>query len=893
MKRIVVYLTLSAVLALVCAAAADALPASGLSTVPGPLVSGVEPASAANDIDVSVTITGADFAAGEAGAPAPTVMLGDTALKDVTLVDSTTLTATVPWGMDPGSYALTVTNPDGGSASLSAAFTVTPGLGRWNGAALYGGDVRQIVMKPGDPDTLYAPAYGLVGLFRSTDAAATWQYVGGDVKLGNNDLAADPQHPDWLWAYTAAGVERSTDQGATWTTIREHTWPDGRPIAHGQVYPSPSDPQVVFVSSYYEPLESGSADDARGLIRSRDGGAHWTIVADLADASVVDMAFDPTNASRMALMTQDARVFLSSDAGGTWNQVASPPISGIGFVKEIAFNPFTSGEVWILSTLPDGVFKSTDAALSGWQDVTPVASLSSGIAFTGADSVYLTHWSSTDGGAHWQPFGPQSGNGSLLFSPTNAQVGYVGDATYGVQKTTDGGQHWAPANQGLAGMTCNSMNVSRTDPLRVFAAFGNWPGAYRSVDGAGTWSYLSVLGSGATGVVRVDPNDPDTVYAAGWAGIGRSTDGGATWTDLGWNTSAPAPPGGMVFDLEADPSQPGRLLAAWDTGDYLTGPGYLYSSDDHGASWQAVTLPQAVARITDITFDPGADGAVYIATGGAGELVQGTGILRSDDHGHSWRRIDDLGKPGMRNTQTIAVATHPRQMLYAGARYAGYRSVDGGRTWQKTQGSPGTSFLFAAADSTRLYAGDSTGLYFSSDGGDVWSRAAGAFGRLQILALGDAQMDGRTVVYAATNGGQAGTAGSSASARGAAAGESRAARGATTITAGIYRYVVLAPKAKVSLSGLRHGALRLRSRVTVKGVVTPAALAGDKVTLQVQRRAGRWVKATTVSRTLGSAGAYSWKYRPGKRGSYRVRATLAKTATHLATMTSWRTFRVK
>ncbi len=38
----------------------------------------------------------------------------------------------------------------------------------------------------------------------------------------------------------------------------------------------------------------------------------------------------------------------------------------------------------------------------------------------------------------------------------------------------------------------------------------------------------------------------------------------------------------------ADDGQPG-LLAAWDTGAYLTGPGYLYSSDDHGASRQAVT----------------------------------------------------------------------------------------------------------------------------------------------------------------------------------------------------------------------------------------------------------------------------------------------------------------
>ena len=298
--------------------------------------------------------------------------------------------------------------------------------------------------------------------------------------------------------------------------------------------------------------------------------------------------------------------------------------------------------MWIVSTIPDGVFKSTDAALSGWQDLTPAGSVSSGIAFTGASSVYLTHWSSTKGGVDWQPFGPPTGDGSLLFSPANAHVGYVADSTYGVQKTTDGGQHWAPANQGLAGMTCNSMSVSRADPLRVFATFGNWPGVYRSADGAGTWGFLPIPGAGAAGVVRTDPADADGVYATGYSGIQRSTTGGETWTDLGWN-AFPAPPAGMLFDVEPDPFQPGHLLAAWDTGAYLTGPGYLYSSDDHGASWQAVTLPQAVARITDITFDPGAPGVAYIATGGAGRAGAGDADLPER---RPRRQLDEDRRPG-------------------------------------------------------------------------------------------------------------------------------------------------------------------------------------------------------------------------------------------------------
>ena len=81
-------------------------------------MSAIDPATAYNDLDTTVTITGGDFATG--GGTPPAVPLGATALTNVTFVSATTLTATVPWGMDPGTYDLTVTNPDGGTAASQA-----------------------------------------------------------------------------------------------------------------------------------------------------------------------------------------------------------------------------------------------------------------------------------------------------------------------------------------------------------------------------------------------------------------------------------------------------------------------------------------------------------------------------------------------------------------------------------------------------------------------------------------------------------------------------------------------------------------------------------------------------------------------------------------------------
>ena len=46
--------------------------------------------------------------------------------------------------------------------------------------------------------------------------------------------------------------------------------------------------------------------------------------------------------------------------------------------------------------------------------------------------------------------------------------------------------------------------------------------------------------------------------------------------------------------MEPDPFEAGHLLLAWNSGAWAAGTGQLYSSSDHGASWQAVTMPPAV-----------------------------------------------------------------------------------------------------------------------------------------------------------------------------------------------------------------------------------------------------------------------------------------------------------
>ncbi len=882
-------------------------PDGGTATLPGaftvtlpPTVASVTPQSADNDISTTVTISGTNFATDATGTLPPTAKLGSSTLTNVTLVNATTLTATVPWGMNPAVYPLTVTNPDGGSSTLAGAFTVGAGIGNWNGGQLKGGDVRQLLIKPDDPSTLYAPAYGLTGLFRSSDSGTTWNYTGASLTLNNGELAVTPEHPDWLYAYCANGLLRSTDEGDTWSVVMPNAWPDGKAIDQGQVYPSPSDPDILFLSSYYEPLESGSSSDAQGLIRSTDDGATWTILSDLAGQSVEDVAFEPQDPSNMVAVTQDAKVYLSTDAGADWSLTGGTlPVSSIGFQHALAFNPYVAGEVWIVSTDPNAAVKSTDAALDGWTDLSANqgGSGGSGLSFTSDGSVYIGNQRSTDGGTTWQRFSPNTTNTAPVFpDPTDPTVAYVPDGTYGVQKSSDGGADWSPADQGLCGMTCSSLDVSPANPLELFATFGNWSGAYRSSDAAADWSYVAAPGSGAAEMdsVRCDPTDPNRIYAASHSDIFTSTDGGTSWDDLGFNAT-PTPPSGLLWVLRPDPFEAGHLLAALDTGPYLTGPGYLYSSDDYGVSWQPVTLPQAVARITDIRFDPETAGLVYLATGGAGSGSPGTGVYRSIDHGSTWTAIDDPHLPGMANISTLAIATHPQHVLIGvDGNFYVYRSFDEGTTWQQANTADNrvggsTAYMFADSDSTRLYAASFAGLYYSADAGSTWTAASGTFGSLQIIGLAYGKTaDGRIVLYAATNGGQAGTN------SGAAATGLRAAPLPNgMIDAGVYRYVLLTPKLTLTIAGLSHGILRLGRHVGVEVVAKPTALAGSAVAVQVQRLVRHWVAARTVHCTVRSSGTLSWSYKPARKGTYRVRVSIAKTATRSAATTTWHTFKVK
>lgn len=742
----------------------DTIPAGATSVntagVTSPALISIDPTTAPNDLDTPVVITGSDLVNISA------VYLGETQLTQVGWVSSTTLNATVPWGMDAGIYTLKVVNQDGGEALLADAFTVTEGIGQWNGGELYGGCGSKILLKPGDPNTMYVVAES-VGLFRSRDAGETWKIVSADMftvaeLVTYPDPDPDTVHDHTSWLYSPrGGLHRSEDEGDTWTLLFD-TWPEEleRSIGQGGVYISPHTAGKLFYSSrdvgYPMPYPV-----IQGLITSDDDGETWTEVLDLAGVPVSDLDFHPTDPMKMVLATSDGDVYQSTDGGVNWDLVPSQP--SINAIRIITYNPFNGNEVWVaadLSVGAAGIYKS-NSDFSSWQNVTPeMEKFVSSIKFTGANTVYLAEYynnifKSEDGGLTWQSFG------GALYKTTVCcdlvfpdlvnfpQTVYIGDAAYGIKKSTDGGLTWQVKNQGLTALYADDLSASPTFPQRIYGVFRYFAGIYRSADGATSWNYFPIPHTYGVGQVREDPHDPQRVYAAGPA-FYVSENGGQDWMTYSWGTISGAP-----YAMEPDPFQSGRLLAGLrygNAGEYIWGQ--LLVSEDHGQSWDPITVAETdpLYWITDIAYHPDIPGLVYLST-------DGSGLYRSIDYGENWERIDDRNLPDMEHVSMISIATHPQPTLIVGS----YRSLDGGDTWEAGAVPPAgavTCMTFLGEDSTRLYAGTWYGLFLARDGGQTWKSwvpAAGALGSLHITDMDEVLSGGRSILYASTTGGVTGS----------------------------------------------------------------------------------------------------------------------------------------
>lgn len=198
------------------------------------------------------------------------------------------------------------------------------------------GRVNALVIKPDDAQTLLAGFSG-GGIFKTTDAGINWRPVFDEYpELSIGDLAFDPSNANIIYAgtgdsnmpsyvFNGEGLFKSSDAGETWNYLGlSQAGVISKIIVH------PTQPQVLYVATMGNPY---TRTNERGVYKSTDGGQNWQqihFVSNQAGAS--DLVMDPSNPevlyasfwdrirnnSESVLFGANARIYKTSNGGADW-----------------------------------------------------------------------------------------------------------------------------------------------------------------------------------------------------------------------------------------------------------------------------------------------------------------------------------------------------------------------------------------------------------------------------------------------------------------------------------------------------------------------------------------------------------------------------------------------
>jgi len=458
-----------------------------------------------------------------------------------------------------------------------------------------------IAIAPSRPSRVYAVVQSRAGtIWRSDDSGATWTRVSSETLPEQrpfyfSHLAVDPHKPDHVISVSMYLTE-SKDGGKTWKHLT------------GNIH---VDNHALWWSQDGKRLINGNDG---GIALSNDGGASWSMPLDMAIGQVYHVGFNAADPYLVCGGLQDNSSWCgpanSRNGIGILNRDWFSVAGGDG--QYAIPDPANPAKIW--TNTQDGALSVFDRDTQQSIDVSPwpndpftsLAGIAknryrfnwnSPLAFSpqdahtvyfGGDVVFATH----DGGMTWAPIsgdltrddkaherasgGPISLDVSgaeyydtlLTIAPAaaDAQTIWTGSDDGLVHVTHDGGKTWTDVTpRGLPQPArIETIDASSGDVRTVYLAADRHdsgdraPYLFATSDGGASWTRIDARlpRDASTHVVRLDPVDPNLLYAGTEAGVYSSLDRGRDWKSLQFNL--PAAP---VYDLQVQPHANDLIVA--------------------------------------------------------------------------------------------------------------------------------------------------------------------------------------------------------------------------------------------------------------------------------------------------------------------------------------------
>ena len=304
-------------------------------------------------------------------------------------------------------------------------------------------------------------------------------------------------------------------------------------------------------------------------------------------------------------------------------------------------------------------------------------------------------------GTRWRAIGPATVEGriaDIAAIPSPSKTFYVAAAAGGIWKTVNNGLSYRPIFENERVASMGALAIAPSDTQQIWAGTGEpnsrnsiepGKGIYKSTNGGTSWKLMGLEKTEHIGRIAVHPTNPNIVYVAAlgaaWRtnperGLYKTEDGGTTWNLVKFISDKAG-----FIDVGIDPKNPDIVWAAsWERirGPYFLKSGgvgsALWKSTDGGKIWNEIKgggWPEAEkGRISFSIFPP--NGNVVYA------MVEADSVR---------------GRP----------KGSPRQTLANGL----YRTMDGGRTWERTNTSNTRPFYYSQV---RVHPRDSNKVWFSS-----------------------------------------------------------------------------------------------------------------------------------------------------------------------------------